>query len=44
MKVLCIKEELHLQKRLNRIRRYKEMSNKILETFSDKLSRFYSVL
>ena len=32
------------QKRLNRIRRYKEMSNKILETFSDKLSTFYSVL
>ena len=32
------------QKRLNRIKRYKEMSNKILETFSDKLSTFYSVL
>ena len=32
------------QKRINRIRRYKEMSNKILETFSDKLSTYYSVL
>ena len=32
------------QKRLNRIRRYKEMSNKILETFSNQLSRFYSEL
>ena len=32
------------QKRINRIRRYKEMSNKMLETFSDKLSTFYSVL
>ena len=32
------------QKRLNRIKRYKEISNKILETFSDKLSTFYSVL
>ena len=32
------------QKRINRIRRYKEMSNKVLETFSNQLSRFYSEL
>ena len=31
-------------KRLNRIKRYKEMSNKILDNFSNQLSTFYSKL
>ncbi len=32
------------EKRLSRIKRYKDISNKIFDNFSNQLSRFYSEL